>query len=1161
MELRPAAMPNAATRQALGLTLLLAGLAAFSLLAWLVPTVPANPKPGRASEIRSQLFAQRVLPVLERRCAQGCHGIEAAEFSRFARSPLHAGAFYFPFDSTTGRIPRDDAIVAASYAAALGEGDHARVLPGEAPEFSAILRKPMAEVYGGLPHAGLGVFNSPNDPDYEALRLWVAAEIEARPVEDAPWPAETRFFRDNVLGVLERNACFLASCHGTMAFNDLKLTAPLHSDGETSSRYSRRMIEANRLALLGQVTRFANLGGDLTQSRLIRKNLPIAKGGIHQRGGNDQFFDSLDDADVQLLLQWLARERKALAARLRAGAEAVSETDLGKLQAVAFIRGPRHAPRSFFDVDTWWPGSDIWLARMAPDGAGLGGEPINLTAKLHATPVEIQALDVRYDGRAIVFSMRQSADSGFRLYEIGLENGRLLEGSFRQLSFGDAKLADGTLVHHLDPVYTPGPGDPEGARLDVAAIAFASNAAGAWVASNAFAILGEADGGRGDMLVDEQRTEAPHTFDDRRISILAGPFAGQTRRIVAQLAQGAGSRLILDAPLAGELDRQTVYEIEETRADFRPAFDIWRLVPGAPQSARRMTFSNAQERRPTMRSNGELMFTSVRNTGYQDGRPVFNGAIFRVHNGGWDYHIHGGNRSRYPLYTDSREFPNGLEVRLALDPRNLWGGGLLLLADHGFGVNVEPDNPVDHFAYAGGPGAFSGVRFIPSQVPLFSETGPAAICATGRSPGGAFRDPFPLPDGRLLVSRSEGFDHLDARADPDWNLALLSFPESMQSVDGASAGRVVITRLDMPRSSDFAEYCPRPVMVRLKEKHNPHQKFSAREGLPEAHKDYGVERLPEDTPADVECYDYPLLEAFLTNFAPMETRTIRDRELRYVRILAQEPLTRSDARGPTPDPFGLAQFNDPFATKDSLGVHTRVRIVAEVALEPDGSFYAAVPPNTPLLIQGLNAERMALHSMQRWFYTQPGERLTFSIPRSIFPTRCGGCHGALTGNPDDQFGPPDIASASSQVMANWDPQAKTRRQPAGLKPTQAASVDFARDVQPLLDRKCVPCHGSNSSLDLRATPMLGYSRSYVSLLQLEEPSGSNFAARRWVAEREGLAVKSHLIELITGRELLAPQKLPRLGVKHPEASPLSEEEVLILVRWIDTGATFRGGGK
>ncbi len=46
--------------------------------------------------------------------------------------------------------------------------------------------------------------------------------------------------------------------------------------------------------------------------------------------------------------------------------------------------------------------------------------------------------------------------------------------------------------------------------------------------------------------------------------------------------------------------------------------------------------------------------------------------------------------------------------------------------------------------------------------------GPDAVTVSGLSPGGSFRDPHPMVDGSIFVSRATGaVDHLDPDADPD----------------------------------------------------------------------------------------------------------------------------------------------------------------------------------------------------------------------------------------------------------------------------------------------------------------------------------------------------------------------------------------------------------
>ena len=721
-------------------------------------------------------------------------------------------------------------------------------------------------------------------------------------------------------------------------------------------------------------------------------------------------------------------------------------------------------------------------------------------------------------------------------------------GSLRALAPGPTHTDDDTLIHQIDPIYTPGPLQVE--ALDDVAVVFASNAAGAWASSAEYGLLGEADGGTTTLLVDAQRTETPGSLVGRRVSFVAGPLVGQTRTIVAHRADPesvVGALLQLDTPLPEVPDRRSVYVIEALQSLWRPSFDLWRLIPGQPTSVRRMTFTSAQERRPTMRTTGEVMFTSVRNVGYQANRPVFNGAIFRVMAGGFDYHVQGGNRSRHRIYADSRELPQGLEVRQVLDPRGWWGAGPLILADHGFGVNYEPENPVDLQPLATGADFGSGSqRYLPAQLPMFSETGAQAVTAIGPSPGGAFRDPYPLPNGRVLVTHTpDAMDHLDPNAPPDWDLYEVRFSGSLQSADGRSVGPVTLRRLK-GSTEGAAEYGARPIMVRLKETAHTHQKFAWRADGAKPQDMDGVLRMPPEAQAVVECYDYPLLESFLTDFSPVGVRAIRE-DLRFVRIIAQQPRRKADVQ-----PVGAT---DPFATRVGLGVHATGRIVAEVPVEADGSFYANVPAEVPLKVQGLNGDRMAVHSMNRWFYVQPGEKLTFAIPRSIFPLRCAGCHGALTGDQGDALGPPDVVTSASRVMANWNPETHSRR---AAPPWSPVSVDFRRDVQPILTARCVRCHAGDQAPDLRADATAHFSVAYESLHALDVPGSADFGHKRYIDERGSSAAASYLLEKLLGRELEAPQVLDTPGVVHPLEAPLSEAERLVLIRWIDLGATFRG---
>jgi formylglycine-generating enzyme required for sulfatase activity len=112
------------------------------------------------------------------------------------------------------------------------------------------------------------------------------------------------------------------------------------------------------------------------------------------------------------------------------------------------------------------------------------------------------------------------------------------------------------------------------------------------------------------------------------------------------------------------------------------------------------------------------------------------------------------------------------------------------------------------------------------------------------------------------------------------------------------------------------------------------------------------------------------------------------------------------------------------------------RILGTVPVEPDGSAFFSVPANTPLAFQPIDAEGQALQLMRTWVTAMPGERIS-----------CAGCH--------------ESANAAPVLSSN----AASRREPAPLTPWfgPARGFAFAREVQPVLDRHCVGCHGDGGT--------------------------------------------------------------------------------------------------
>jgi hypothetical protein len=1059
------------------------------------------------------------------------------------------------------------------------------------------------------------------------------------------------FFKTNVVPVLVKKGCAGANCHGPQSFNDLKLDpgvsfgaapygaivkgvsyagpagsaspAPPAPPAPPLDRFTDDMVMANRLRLLGaaathpaletiigKATALASLA-NVRQSKLLVKDLPLAHGGIFHKGGNN-FFLGPQDPDFVTLVEWLELEREELSRSLTTGGEAL-DRPLGVVGGVVFVRTRRENRRRIFDVDTFLPGARLMFLPVPP-GRRLEeapGPPIDLSARIGLTGTEdIRSPAVSYDARRVLFAMRTSDAGGFNVYEIGLAPDiGYRPGSLRRLTFGPDR-AGGDRVHFVDPAYMPDPDDAARTDLSRVAVMFASNLAGAVTRSELPGLLSEADGGSSTTIEDRQRPEAGGSFAGRRVWLVTGAGAGRWARVIRhenRIASGGPAILTLDRALPAPVEDGTVYVVETDGGagpGCRPAYDIYRMrhAPRGREletyrdTAARVTFTSDQDLGPAMRSSGEIMFTSLRALQYRSGKPVYNAGMFRALPSGSEFHQHSMNRSGYPLVVDNRELPSGLEVRVVMDPRNLWGGGALMVSDHQFGPDIEPDSPVDTLARPFRPGGVAGrhpsparpagatvpgdgglrvrtsaFRFLRANLPLFPEVGPAAVTFTGVSPGGFFRDPHPMPDGSILVSHDpRPLDHLDPGACPDTDLFLVRPKASWQGEDEVGPGEMIKVRIAAASAPGAADIYPRPVAPRPKE---PvlHDLFE-QELLGPPGTVRGFPGYPPGTPSFIECYDYYTLDQLLADLSPVARRTIARRsdwqtgtpldpreQVHFVRVVLAPEAAAGELSA---IPAAGAAGGDPASTRSAAGIHGPRAIAAEIPLPADGSFYLELPSGVPFYTQSLDADRMAVRSLDKLFYTVPGEKFRMSVPRALYPMICAGCHGSITGARSDVLRRPDAVTSASRVSATWDEKAHRKRMPRARGGTlPPVTIDFVRDVQPILDTRCATaaCHAPPApaaGLDLTGRPTRHYSVSYESLMRLEDPAGGDASRKAFVAERDAQAIRSYLMEKLMGRELLAPRPLAD-ELPHPRERPLTEAQRLTLIRWIDLGATFR----
>ncbi|MCC7110067.1 MAG: hypothetical protein IT382_12310 [Deltaproteobacteria bacterium] len=489
-----------------------------------------------------------------------------------------------------------------------------------------------------------------------------------------------------------------------------------------------------------------------------------------------------------------------------------------------------------------------------------------------------------------------------------------------------------------------------------------------------------------------------------------------------------------------------------------------------------------------------------------------------------EYHQHFGITPDEDLFFDMRETADGRYLTVIGDLDNAWPGGRLGVVDRNFGPEI--------------PGRMAGadpaLPFYAAPLSrLDDDANSTGVTAT------YYQDPVGLPDGRLLSATAVGpIDLADPAAPLDLRIEVLSLVEDLDGNGPRIAGREVL--VDEPGVADFD---PEPVYVKKPaELHTPTW---------DAEQSTGILRHQ----------GLPLIDAILTQLPPAGVKTERH-DIRWVRIV--EALPTHPANAPeiaaAETRAGLAG-----ATTLSLSGRAPARIIAELPLASDGTFHVELPAWTAFRLQALDDDKWSVGTLHnRWYYLAPGQVMTQGASTEapdIYSARCAACHGAQNGDPTQAFIKPDILTTASVTLSRYE-AGNPRRPlpPLPLGEDTAFGVDVLADVQPLLVERCAGCHGGAepaAGLSLTAAPTQHFSDAYESLLA---PGSGSVGGRRYVADDDGSARRSFLMEQLTGRELDAPRRLP--SRPPTEATDhrglLADDELLLLVRWIELGATWRG---
>jgi Hydrazine synthase alpha subunit middle domain len=552
--------------------------------------------------------------------------------------------------------------------------------------------------------------------------------------------------------------------------------------------------------------------------------------------------------------------------------------------------------------------------------------------------------------------------------------------------------------------------------------------------------------------------------------------------------------------------------------------DLYELDPSTGDVTRR-TATPHIERKPVFyvtgeEAGGEISFTALRDVFPE----VRRAHPFRFPPSlATEYHQHFGVTPDENLLFDMRELPDGRYACVIGDLANAWSAGRLGVVDRNFGPEIPLSRAHER-----------------TSLPLYAaplarlDEAATSVGVTARM----VRDPVALPDGRLLVASAEGpFDLADPNAAPRFTIEVITLGEDLHGAGPHIAAQHTLVQDDALSVTD-----PEPVFVRMP-----------------APQDAESSWTPGESTGVLLHQGLPLIDAILGNLPPSGEKSGRA-DITGVRLVEDIPVAPALR---VQVPADETRHGVEGATVFALSGRNPTRILAELPIAEDGTFQVEAPILTPFRLQALDDEAHAVGTQHnRWFYVSPGQRVPQGASTSqpdVYSTSCAACHGSLDGDPAHAFVVPDVLTMASVTLARYaDGNPRRPLPPWPVGDHTRVSVDYLHDIAPLLLERCVSCHAGPdpaAGLALDATPTAHYQVGYEELLRPGEGSGSG---RAYVDDVVGSAVKSYLLELLSGREHEAP-RVHTSAIAHPKelgASALDDDELLTLVRWIDLGAPY-----
>ncbi|HWE27091.1 MAG TPA: hypothetical protein VHB97_03770, partial [Polyangia bacterium] len=408
-----------------------------------------------------------------------------------------------------------------------------------------------------------------------------------------------------------------------------------------------------------------------------------------------------------------------------------------------------------------------------------------------------------------------------------------------------------------------------------------------------------------------------------------------------------------------------------------PQTDLWRLprngtAYGAPEQ---MTSLLGSELAPAMMANGQVTFIAEKASAdfYQLSGRRINWDLTDYHpllaqraiSPGFDPYTQ--NMAMHPSVnyaqaTDIREAVDRNFLLVLSDVGTRGGGGTLATFNRSIGP-FEADR--------------SDVQFLKALTIL----DPAATGRAGATKG-AYRSPFPLPDGRVLCSYDAAITDLSSQT-PRYDLVVVDPRNS--------------TRVPLAGFGGGGKSWVEAVLVYKREPKAPFKNLTQLV--------FGGHVDPTDpTHGEVHYPDLPMLGTLLV--ANLRTGRFVD----MFRAAGAQLVIYED-QAPTDAATGMA------GRTGSQMVYQNRKELGRVPLASDGSAHVRLPSLTPLIVELQDSSGAKLMTMSEEDQLGPGERISRGVPQKFFNSVCAGCHGSVSGKELDIAIDPDALTGASVSLS------------------------------------------------------------------------------------------------------------------------------------------------